>query len=316
MNSVVIRLINRFKLYKKIWLVKSRRNSFNPIDQLLIFSDPRGGSTWITELLKTINNTAIIWEPLNISEVESVQKLGFGWRQYIPEDVNWIDAKKMFDQILSGRILNEWTLLKTTTQEFFKAEKLIVKICRGNMLLPWLVNQYSFKYKPIYLVRHPFAVVCSQLRQGGWNSTFSRFQIPKIPYNEVYREHYKFMSSLETKEELLTAMWCLTNKIPLESKVKLKYLTIHYEDLVQSPQQTVKTIFSSWAMPIPEGIDLKYRQASSTTVSGSDVTQVKKQLELWRHRFDGTQIRKMSKVLKYFEIKVYNENSVIPSYEV
>jgi hypothetical protein len=157
--DTINRIKNRIELEHKVLRIKSLKKRFKPEDQILIFSDPRGGSTWLAEMINTIPNSAILWEPLHLKYMTDFKKLGFSWRQFIPEKEEWNEAKKAFDKVLSGKVLNEWTLLKTDIETYKEADKLIVKICRGNALLPWIVNQYNFKYKPIYLIRNPFAVV-------------------------------------------------------------------------------------------------------------------------------------------------------------
>jgi len=301
------------ELKLRILYILKQLKKFNPKEQILIFSDPRGGSTWLTEIIHTIPNTAIIWEPLNIHNVKTVKNLGFGWRQYIPENQTWLEAENVINKICSGKIVNEWTMLVTNVKDYYKANQLIVKICRGNMLLPWITNRIEFKFSPIYLIRHPFAVVASQMKQGGWNSPFRKFEVPKIPFNEIYQEHIKFLTSLSTKEEILIAYWCLTNKISLNHpNNNTKWITVYYEKLLLHPGHEIQRIFKTWNMPVPKDIEKTYQKKSSTTLGEMNTHDPKIQLAKWKRELNKTQINKMQRVLDYFEITSYSWDKLTP----
>ncbi len=309
------RIQKRWRLEKKLIVLNFLKHfkKFNPEEQLLIFSDPRGGSTWLSEMLKTIPNTFLIWEPLNIRYVKIFNNLHFGWRQYIPEEIDWPEAHQALNQILTGKILNEWTLLRNSIKEYQEAQKLIIKFCRGNMMIPWLTRCFNFKFKPVYLVRHPFAVVNSQLKQGGWDREFTGLVIPDMPYNEVYNVHEKFLAKLSTKEEALTAHWCITNTVPLtHNKNNVNWITLFYEDLVLHPEAELKKIFKEWDFPTPEMISERYRIRSSTTIDPNEVNNPEYQLSKWKKDFSSEQIKKMKAVLEYFNIQHYNAEEVMP----
>src|SRR5690606_852588 len=161
--------IRKLKKQWDLWYLQSKMD-VKPLEHFLIFSDPRGGSTWLMQIVKQVTNKPILWEPLHVKNVPELQKIGFGWRQYIPEQANWTEAKEFFDKLFKGKILNPWIMQQTTKQELLQADQLVVKFCRGNALMPYLTSTYSFKYKPIFMVRHPFAVVASQMKHGGWKN--------------------------------------------------------------------------------------------------------------------------------------------------
>ena len=296
-------ILNILKYYK----------NFNPEKQILIFSDPRGGSTWLAEMINTIPKTAVIWEPLNIREVKIVKKLGFGWRQYIPENQSWPEADLVVRKLFAGKVVNEWIMLNTSVKDYFTAKQLIIKICRGNMLLPWITNQINFRLSPIYMIRHPFAVVSSQMKQGGWNSPFKKFEVPDIPYNEIYIKHQDYMASLSTKEEILTAYWCLTNLVALSHHNNNKrWITLYYENLLLDPEKEIRRIFKRWEIQFPYNIRNKYRKMSRTTLSDNRIENPKVQLARWRKEFNRSQLKKMSKILEYFDIRHYSAKDEMP----
>ncbi|MEQ8552416.1 MAG: hypothetical protein RIC53_07150 [Cyclobacteriaceae bacterium] len=189
------------------------------------------------------------------------------------------------------------------------AERLLVKICRGNRLLPWLTKQYEFKYKPIYMIRHPFAVVDSQLKQGGWDANWKSFKLPDSPYVDFELKHADFLGSLESKEELLTANWCISNKQTLENvRHGVDWINVKYESLFLNPEDNLKIIFDQWNLELPDKIDFS---KNSRTSLGTYTKDKMKQLSKWKTHFDSQQIDQMLRVVDYFQIKQYSD-AVLP----
>lgn len=285
----------------------AKRNDFDPREALLIFSDPRGGSTWITEMIQHIPRTALVWEPLHLDYTDAFREIGFGWRQYIPEDAEWEEARATFEQIFRGRLLNEKIYDASTLDLLKQADRLIVKLCRGNALLPWLTRQFAFRHKPIYLVRHPFAVAASQMRFGAWDRKRGGFGIPRGRYNELYTRHADFLRGIETKEEALVATWCLTNLVPLRHpKNNVDWITVTYETLLLRPEPTLERIFESWQMPLPAGVLDQVRQPSQMTKEATFQTSIEAQLRKWQDQFSDEQVCRMTGVLDYFEVEFYD----------
>lgn len=283
------------------------RLNFNPETNYLIFSDPRGGSTWLTEIVHKITQKPILWEPLQLKKVKEFNDIEFGWRQYIPEDATWPEAKALFDALLQGKLRNKWIMQAATTKQLLKADAVLIKFCRGNMLLPYLTNNYKFAHKPVYLIRHPFAVVSSQLKHGGWKLPFQGFGIPKTPFNQIYKQHKPFLTSLKTKEEALTATWCITNLVPLNhEKNNIDWITINYETLLLHPEAVLNRILSEWDIKYNLN-NINFKRKSFTTRSGSPISG-KEQLAYWKNNLTPKQIDRMEAVLQYFKIKAYTRN--------
>lgn len=295
--------LKKLKNQWRIWLLKSKIN-VNSLDHFLIFSDPRGGSTWLMEIIKQITNKPILWEPLHINMVPILKKIGFGWRQYIPEKANWVEAKRFFNQLFDGKLLNFWIMQRTTKMELQHADQFIIKFCRGNALLPYLTSNYNFRYKPILMIRHPFAVVASQLKQGGWEKTKEQFEIPDTPYNSHYIEHKDFLDSLKTKHEVLIATWCITNQIPLSHPKNNKaWITITYEELLIQPEITINRILKEWQISYDIS-KIDFKSQSSTTVSGSPEL-ISERLHYWKESFSTAEIDSMIRILNYFGVVLY-----------
>lgn len=100
-NKIVMikRIVGRIQ--KEFLLSVIRFKGFQATNNHYIFSSPRGGSTWLMEVIQQITKEPVIFEPLFIGiKKHPLNKINFGWRQYIPEDAIWEEAKIIFDSIL------------------------------------------------------------------------------------------------------------------------------------------------------------------------------------------------------------------------
>ena len=301
------------RLIDTIATTASKVCNFEPRDNLLLCCEPRGGSTWIAEILREIPKTTVLWEPLHIRHMACFNKLCFAQKQYIPEQETWKEAETTFEQLFKGKILNNWTCTLSSPIDFITADQMIIKFCRANALLPWLTRVFDFIYEPLYLIRHPFAVVASQLSHGSWSKNFSTFNIPDSPYNDLYIQHSDFLSSLKTQEDALVATWCLSNIVPLHHpKNNEHWITVYYEDLISNPERGLHRIFDRWGLPFPESAKKRVRVPSITAKGATFQGNIEKQLSKWKIFFNQEQIEKMAAVLHYFEIKHYTTD-IFPS---
>jgi hypothetical protein len=291
----------------------SKQISFDCNNALIICGDPRGGTTWLSEILQFIPDTALLWEPLWIDREKTFKSLGFSYRQFIPEGGSWNEALKAFTNLFSGKILNSYLCQRTSPDKLKSAKNLLIKFCRANQLLPWLTKEFQFRHAPVYLVRHPCAVVASQLKQGGWNHIKPEFKIPSGPYPAFYSAHQEFLASIYTVEERLAATWCLCNQVPLNHMENNKrWVTMCYESLLLDGVEQLKRIEKRWDIHLPKASFDKLLQTSSTTLAGSPVIggNAKKQLSYWKNNLTSKQIDNVFKVLGYFNIRLYTTNEL------
>lgn len=279
---------------------------FEPSKHLLLFSDPRGGSTWLAEILCQATQKPMIFEPLHLENAPKVKALGFGWRQHIPENTDWPEAKSFFSDLFSGKIMNWWLAQMSPRNLLIKSDSAVIKFCRGSMLLPYLVKNFKFDLLPIYMVRHPFGVVASQMKHGSWSHVYDRFQLPDTKFNDVYKRHQSYLESLSSKIELLIAHWCITNAIVLNHiDNDRKWITIHYEHLVTSPKKVLNEVFQRWNIKLNFD-DLDIEKRSKTDLSKTKIDP-EAQISSWLKVFSKEDVKKMLAVLAHFEIFIYDE---------
>lgn len=279
---------------------------FKTSKNILLFSDPRGGSTWLAEILCKATQKAMIFEPLHLKNAPKVKEIGFGWRQHIPENENWPEAKAFFQDLFSGKIINWWLAQMSSRPALIKSDSAVIKFCRGTMLLPYLVKHFEFDLLPVYMVRHPFGVVASQLKHGGWSHTEDYFKLPDTKFNDVYKHHQNYLENLSSKVELMTAHWCITNAVVLNhANNNQEWINIYYEHLVASPKKVINEIFMRWGIQ-PNFNDLDFQKPSKTALKKTKVDP-EIQISSWVNFFSKEDIKKMLSVLEHFEISIYDD---------
>jgi len=286
-------------------------NKFEIGDDLLIFGDPRGGTTWLMELLGTIKGTILVDEPLHLRDGCLPAELNFGWRQAIPRNAEWLAAKEAFEAMLNGKQLSLSALRHNGLTRILGGSRLVFKFTRGNALLPWLCQQFELTYSPIYLLRHPVAVASSQIRNFPTSSRFRVFEIPDTPYNEIYKEHSIFLQHLDSRLQQLVALWCIHNYQTLAEPPN-KWIKVHYEQLMLTPETVLKAISESWGMPFPSKMFDNITVPSYSDVSHDLRRNKMEQIEKWHGKMGNEELEKIQRILDHFGITDYQAHVIMP----
>lgn len=307
--NIFNRIKNKIRFIKKTKLIAKYdgKLSFDINQAIIISGVPRGGTTWFAELLSSDKSSSLIWEPLNLTFYPEFNKHFFKERQYIDPKLKDDAIYNSFKQVLTGNKLTHGILQRTDVKQLITADYLIIKFCRANRLLPWLVNNFQFNVV-IHMLRHPCAVVASQLKFGAWDDIEHSFTKEELKPDGFIENYYHIIKPINKLEEKLAAIWCLDNIIPLTQNFENKWKTITYENLLIKPEETFKHI----NIPYSSEIQNKLYKPSSTTVKGSPVNNhghnIEKQLSYWKKTLTQDQIQSIISIVKAFDINVYNEN--------
>lgn len=78
---------------------------FNPSENLVMCSAPRGGSTWLAELLTEVPRTALLFEPMYVRmrDTGPFQGLSIVSYQPVPESASWPELEAAFNDVLRGK---------------------------------------------------------------------------------------------------------------------------------------------------------------------------------------------------------------------
>lgn len=253
----------------------------------------------LSNVLKEIPKSYIFFEPLNLSHVPEAKLAGFTWRTYIPPDMEWLEGKTFLKRVIEGRVINEWTIKDMRLRESINVNKLIIKSVRANRLLPWICENLNI-LKPIILLRHPCAVIASQLKSSfDWNN-------PKQPDTPSFIEDLPlFKSALKntkTIEEYLAASWAL-DQIPALMLTKSEdILVITYEELVLNPKGTLLKLFNAWRLEVDIDDAVSRLKKPSSVVYKSGISGI----DGWKDQLTDIQTERILNVVNGMGLHFYN----------
>ena len=280
---------------------------------IVITGTPRSGTTWLAELISTIPNSSIIFEPLHLSRVREARIAGFEWRTIFQPGEERVKEKEYLERVFHGSILNGWTIRDMKFIRMIGLKHWIVKFVRANLIIEWLIENFSIK-KPILIIRHPCAVISSQLRYGSWNNINGPLFANKRIV-ELFPQFKEYSRGLTTLEECLASRWCIENYIPLTLKKPYPFILVAYERLVLNSHEEIKRIFNELNMDVPDKIYKYIGKPSITTLEDSAIKYNSDILSHWKTNLTVQQQDSIFKVLKRYNIEFYNEH-IEPDYGI
>lgn len=302
------------KSEKKFIRFVLRFKRFKAEDSIVIFSSPRGGSTWLMQSMGKTPRTIINWEPFHPDHGIIPKGENWGRFPFLPADVINDRYREVFDEMLSMKRNSLWTL-EFAEGILFKT-RVITKFVRANALLPWILQNFKFKSMPIYLLRHPIATCLSQLKAfGNDNPLMNSDSVHEWDTYCVFSQHQDYIRSFESKLSQRVAIWCIQNKIATESReVQRGCLWVFYEDLVQNPELEMSRILVNYGYkPEPIIKKIRFRKRSRTDFKKEFKKDPEEQLNKTFEGLDQNELREIQGIFDYFKMKIYNTQSIFPN---
>lgn len=280
-------------------------------ETILLFGVPRGGTTWLLDILNTLNNYKPIHEPFNKNWFPIEKEMNIIGRPYINSTDPNVLLENYLKRIFSGQIPS-FNPVCNYLECFSK--KILVKFIRANRIIPWINNNFKVRSMNL-IIRHPCAVVSSQIESGirgyftpkniGLNKEIVIGDSLTIPIIKNDKELIRKLKSMKTQEEILAAIWSLDTLIPLSVPRPIPWSIIIYERMISSWEKEIKNIFKNLHEPIPKNVYEKFIVPSSTTHDASYIGTTK-QLVKWKSNLSDRQIDNILKVIHWFNIDFYS----------
>jgi hypothetical protein len=203
------------------------------------------------------------------------------------------------------------TIQASLLREIILSKGLIVKFCRAHMFLKWMTEKFTTK-TPILLIRHPCAVVASQMKHGRWKPVREPRVDPRFLH--FYPQFSGILKRLTSWEEALAGTWCLEYFAPLMIPKPHPWLLVTYERLVREGEDELERIFKTLEIDMPEDAKKNLRIPSFTTKPGSSVTSDSDQLALWKRRLSKEQVKNILDAVAAFGLDFYTDE-LEPDYD-
>ncbi|MFX0035954.1 MAG: sulfotransferase domain-containing protein [Candidatus Hermodarchaeota archaeon] len=297
-------------------------------DTLIISGTPRSGTTWLMEIIEKLPKYASVFEPLNPKWFPDAKLYGFNSRTYVPLNTDWKRGEKYLHKVFSGKIISKNPNYNPDPKFIIKrllSNKIVVKFIRANRLLPWIQEKFQLK-GIIHIIRHPCATINSQLEKNyfGYNYLTKDFT-EKMPSKEVlineisqiknYKSFFlNIVKNFKHKEEILAAIWCIDNIIPLTSIYVNKLYILTYESLISEGLKELKKLYTFFGEKLNKA-SINQLLIPSRLTKGENpkkVLNLNYQINKWKTSLNENQINRIIDVVHEFGLDFYTRD-IIPN---
>lgn len=294
-----------------------RARRFDPRETLLLVADARGGSTWTAQALKLLPGTYYNPEPLHLSYTPELARVGFGWRQHIAQRDEWPAVRGILvDGVLTGRRPNYAQAWQNSYRALATGRQLLVKLVRGKLLLPWLIDELAPRHPPVVLVRHPLAMISSMRRSALFDYPFEPVDLAPLDRGSgVYSRHAALFASLTTIYEQQVAYWAVANAYLLRHPYNGRRFHVYsYEELLRDPLATLGRMAAQWQRDLPASVESHIARPSHTSDRGA-IDPVR-QLGAWRSELPPDLQRRYAEIFAAVGVDFYSADSDLPTVDL
>jgi hypothetical protein len=283
--------------------------SSNKKPDIFIYSTPRSGSNWLTELICSNSHIKSVNEPFNIRD----QKLKKFLKVNNWDDI-YFDCDNLIKDHISNYINSKWSYKYKDPRPFSKehsffSNRLVYKIlhCCENKV-DYISEQ--FNTKTILLFRHPIAV------------TISRKQLPRLETLLKVVENKLDSVQIESAKRIMEGDdfflkgildWILQNTILLNETKTDKFI-ISYEQLVTDPILVLRELSNFCGDLNIMKMQKRISTPSHTTIYSNDATKhyfknnnIRESflIDKWKEKVNEKMIDDTQKLLDLFKMDIY-----------
>lgn len=282
----------------------TRDKNYDLAETLVVAGSPRSGTTWLAEALSTIPRSAILFEPEHMLQVPAARRAGLDWHVMKAPGDSWPEGERYFERVLRGDIVTPWTVSHLPLTRAVAPRRWIVKFVDANLMLGWLGTRFPIR-PPVLVLRHPCAVVGSQLRRG-WKLDHT----PRLAaFFARYPQFAQYVAALEHPVEWSAAHWCIHTFVPLKLPKPWPFLLTSYEQATTNPETEFARLFAAWKLPMPPDLIERTRRPSGTTDLGSRLRHGGNAESGWRNTLTVEEIDRVLAVVRQFGLDFYSAKS-------
>lgn len=274
---------------------------------VVITCSPRGGSTWVAEILQTIPGYLMLWEPFHQRINPESNRHGFNWGTYMPQDAVDEQKSEYIYHLLTGRALSPRIISRKQFkfEQILRFEGYIAKILHGQRFLRWMLDLYPVP--TIFVLRHPCAVVASQLRHKAWDGIGGKRKSLPADLQRDYPHLIPINERIKSREESLALTWAIDTHIPLNTPKPHPWHLVTYESLVTNGEEAIDHIFQYLGKPVPLQAYHQLRIPSATTEDNSPFSQGHSALSGWKKALSSEQIDNILRVVHEVGLDFYTD---------
>jgi len=300
-----------------IWRLK-RMKKFPDLNSTQILTGmPRGGTTWLTEFFLQRPDTLYIHEPLSLFRLKTYSNLTIDWHQFIPKNETWPEMKEVLKELFQAQCINRSLIINTRNKNHLaQTSSIFVKFVRLNRMLPWVVREFPELPKPIYIIRHPGAVVYSQMNHGSWSKknfkSYDRYRSGR--FDEYYQPIMSKTGRIKSFAEHLALEWVLDTLPLFHPDNGTAWETFSYEELLQNKNgshERLLKIIPNFSYDLDRLKRPSFSVADANPLSQNKVSQLSK----WKEGLTNEQKKGIQRILKAADFSCYDLETIEPKYD-
>jgi len=278
------------------------RSSYPKLDKktVLVIGTGRSGTTWLAGLLAAPFRYRLLFEPFQPHQVPGAEIVA---DRYIDPVNIPASAKTFIQRALNDEIDSGW-IAQNSNRRFqmhrwrFWPRARIIKIIRGNLLVPALRAMYGPSLPIVLLVRHPGAVVESFLRVNfPW-----AFDLGVLLKQHQLEEKFgvpieKITAYADDAPGKIAVRWAVENAYLLKYGEQFNIRPLYYEDLVEDPAGQIRRLCTELGLDVPKDLEASVYTPAYTTHKRSPTLEHGQAATGWRTRLSGAQINKVQSIL-------------------
>lgn len=281
-------------------------------DTIVISGTGRSGSTWVGELIRSLDGYKYLNEPF--------MHTPFRTRTYVdPNNDSYEELHEYMSEILQGRARRSWrwTFESYTSlgriNELIKNNKVAVKLTRGLRSTRWISNTFNVR-ETFLLMRHPCAVISSMLRHGGWSrnilnemgDTVEKQVCGNYLPESIKKEFLSKIKKADKRYEVLAHIWALDYFIALiYDNRKYPWVLIPYERLISKEEEEINRILKSIGEEKSKNVIERLKLASASASKSYNTHNRQKQLTKWRNHLSLSQSERIIDIVENYGIDWY-----------
>ncbi|HET6688181.1 MAG TPA: sulfotransferase [Rubrobacter sp.] len=259
----------------------------------------RSGTTWVSAVINHRNAYRFIFEPFRPGRVRMME--AFRRRQYLRPGDRREEYLGPARTALTGGIRSLWT---DRFNNKLVARRRLIKDIRANLLLGWIYE--NFPGMPIILLlRHPCAVVTSQLALGWQEVLLETMEQEELVEDFLLPVEAEIRAARDPFERHLFS-WCIENYVPLRQFGPGEIHLVFYESFLVDPEHELRRLFSF----LGEDFDERAYRALRRPSPLSHNPQVPS-VDGWRRFVTGRQLERAVEILGFFDLdRLYGEGTM------
>ena len=282
-------------------------------DNIFIFSTPRSGSTWLSEMILSQPGFRDCDQPMDVRNSYVRETLGIStWDALYERSADRL-LKPYLQAICDGRIRGLTTL---GGHRRLMSKRLVFKIQNGwQERIAWI--QGSFGGKVVLLLRHPIAVTLSRQQFPRLNTFLEAADAQRLGADTLAMARRIAKEGTPFEQGILH--WCFETAHPLRH-IEKDWIVVTYEQLVSEPELVVPFLSHALSLPDPKTIMSQLSKPSRTTGKSTAETQTmvesqnrQRLISKWRDKVCEDDERRAFEIIQAFGIDAYRFGQAMPS---